>query len=48
LKEKVVIIRRLENELRTIRRRIDAEANPARKTKMLSVYGEMSKALNEK
>jgi hypothetical protein len=43
-----MVIRRLENELRTIRRQIDTEANPARKAKMLSAYGKMSRALTGK
>lgn len=48
LKEKLLIIRRLENELRNIRRQIDTEENPVRKAKMLSVYGKMSRALTGK
>jgi len=43
-----MVIRRLENELCTIRRQIDIEANPVRKAKMLSVYGKMSRALTGK
>ena len=45
MKRKLVILGRLENELYSIRRRIDHEENPARKAKMLSVYGKMSRAL---
>jgi len=45
LKEKLNVLRRLENELRSIRRRIDTEENPVMKAKILSVYGEMSRAL---
>ena len=45
MKEKLVVLRRLENELRNIRKQIDNEENPVRKAKMLSVYGKMSRAL---
>lgn len=45
LKEKLIILGRLENELRSIRQRIDTEENPVRKAKMLNVYGKMSRAL---
>jgi len=45
LTEKLLVIRRLENELRSIRQQIDTEENPVRKAKMLSVYGKMSRAL---
>jgi hypothetical protein len=48
LKEKLIVIRRLENELRSIRQRIDTEENPVRKAKMLNVYGKMSRALTGK
>jgi hypothetical protein len=48
LKEKLIVINRLENELRTLRKQIDTEANPVKKTKMLSVYDKMSKALTRK
>ena len=48
LKEKLLVIRRLENELCSIRQRIDTEKNPVRKAKMLSVYGKMSRALTGK
>jgi len=45
LKEKLLVIRRLKNELHSIRRRIDTEKNPVRKAKMLSAYSKMSRAL---
>ena len=45
LKEKLAILRRLENELRSSRQRIDTEENPVRKAKMLSAYGKMTQAL---
>jgi hypothetical protein len=48
LEKKLIVIRRLENELHTIRRRIDTEANPVKKVKMLNVYGKMSRALTGK
>jgi len=48
LTEKLLVIRRLENELRSIRQQIDTEENPVRKAKMLSVYGKMSRALTGK
>ncbi|MGD9131106.1 MAG: hypothetical protein PVH73_05980 [Candidatus Bathyarchaeota archaeon] len=48
MEKKLIVIRRMENELRTIRRRIDTEANPVRKAKMLNVYGKMSRALTGK
>ncbi len=40
------LIRSLKNEMRTIRQRIDKEKNPAKKTKMVKAYREMSKALS--
>jgi hypothetical protein len=48
LKEKLLVIRRLENELRSIGQRIDSEANPVKKAKMLRVYSKMSRALTGK
>jgi len=48
LTEKLVVVRRLENELRTIRRRIDTEANLVKKAKMLSAYNEMTRTLTGK
>jgi hypothetical protein len=45
LKEKLIVLRRLENELRSIQQRIDAEQNPVRKAKMLNAYDKMSRAL---
>jgi hypothetical protein len=45
LKEKLLVLRRLENELHSIRQRIDTEENPVRKAKMFNVYGKMSRAL---
>jgi len=48
LKEKLIVLRRLENELHSIRQRIDTEENPVRKAQMLSVYGKMSRALIRK
>ena len=48
MKEKLLVLRRLENELHSIRQRIDAEENTVMKAKMLSVYGEMSRALTGK
>ena len=48
LEKKMIVIKRLENEMRTIRRQIDAEANPVRKAEMLNVYGKMSQTLNVK
>ena len=48
LKRKLVVLGRLENELRSIRRRIDYEENPARKAKMIRVYRKMSRALTGK
>jgi hypothetical protein len=48
LKRKLVVVRRLENELRSIRQRIDYEENPARKAKMIRVYRKMSRALTGK
>ena len=47
-KSKLVVLRRLENELRNIRQRIDYEENPARKAKMINVYRKMSRALTGK
>jgi hypothetical protein len=48
LKEKLIVLRRVENELRSIRQRIDTEENPVKKAKMLNVYGKMSRALTGK
>jgi len=48
LKEKIIVLRRLENELHNIRQQIDTEKNPVRKAKMLNVYGKMSRALTGK
>jgi hypothetical protein len=48
LKEKLIVLRRLENELRSIRQRIDNEENPARKAKMIDVHSKMSIALTGK
>ena len=48
LKEKLNVLRRLENELCSIRQRIDNEENPVRKAKMFNVYSEMSIALTGK
>ena len=48
LKRKLSILRRLENELRNIRQRIDYEENPIRKAKMINVYVKMSRALTGK
>ena len=45
LKQKLLCLRRLENELYSIRQLIDAEKNPFQKAKMLNVYGKMSRAL---
>ena len=45
---RLVVLGRLENELRRIRRRIDNEENPARKAKMINVYRKMSRALTGK
>jgi phosphate-selective porin len=48
LKEKLTVLGRLENELRSIRQRIDNEENPVRKAKMFGVYSKMSIALTGK
>ena len=48
LNRKLVVLRRLENDLRSIRQRIDIEENPVRKAKMISVYRKMSRALTGK
>ena len=48
LKEKLIVLRRLKNELSNIQQRIDTEENPVRKAKMLNVYDKMSKALTGK
>ena len=48
LNRKLVVLGRLENELRSIRQRIDDEENPARKAKMISIYRKMSRALTGK
>ena len=48
MKRKLIVLRRLEKELRSIRRRIDNEENPARKAKLISVYSKMSRALTGK
>lgn len=48
LKEKLIILRRLEKELRGIRQRIDDEKNPIRKARMIDVYSKMSVALTGK
>jgi len=45
LKEKPIIFRQLENELRSIRQLTETKENPVKKTKMLNVYGQMSGAL---
>jgi hypothetical protein len=45
LREKLTVLRGLENELHHIRRRIDSEQNPVKKAKMLNVYDRMSKDL---
>ncbi|MGD2066111.1 MAG: hypothetical protein PVI43_02945 [Candidatus Bathyarchaeota archaeon] len=45
MREKLTVLRRLENELSHIRQWIDTEENPVRKAKMLNVYGKMSVAL---
>jgi hypothetical protein len=48
LNEKLAVRRRLENELRNIRQRIDEEQNPVRKVKMINAYSKMSVALTGK
>jgi len=48
LKENPIFLRRLENELRNIRQRIDKEKNPAKKAKMINAYDKMSMALTGK
>jgi hypothetical protein len=48
LKENLIVLRRLETELRNIRQLIDDEKNPARKAKMINVYSKMSMALTGK
>jgi hypothetical protein len=48
LKEKLIVLRRLETELHDIRQVIDNEKNPARKAKMINVYSKMSMALTGK
>jgi len=45
LKRKVIISKRLENELHKIRQRIDKEKDLAKKAKMLKIYRKMSKIL---
>ena len=45
LREKLTVLRRLENELRRIRQRIDAEENAVRKAKIINAYGKISMAL---
>lgn len=48
LKEKLIVLRRLEHELHNIQQLIDNEENPVRKTKMIHVYLKMSIALTGK
>ena len=48
MKENLKIVRRLENELRGIRRRIDKEVNPDKKARMDRIYRQMSMTLTGK
>lgn len=48
MNENPTILRRLEHELRNIRKRIDNEQNPTRKAKMINVYSKMTVALTGK
>lgn len=45
LKKELTLRKRLENELRRIRQRIDKEENPAKKNKMIKAYRKMSETL---
>jgi len=45
LKRELIISRRLKNEMRRIRQRIDEEKDLAKKTKMIKAYRKMSETL---
>jgi len=45
LKRELILSRRLKNEMRRIRQRIDKEKDLAKKSKMIKAYRKMSKTL---